>query len=264
MTTTSSDASTRHADRPAADLRPAADHVRERVWVRGTSLCRARDRLWRPPMLHALHERLRAAADQGDGDLAARWDAALTGADEGVVRLAAEALAVHLLIAGDIRADTKRAQIEATLALAPGAPALPAVVAAALEAGPTPTGVAFKRRRLSQIAFLLVAVAAWRATTPQERRTALRDPWAFRTWLHGQPADGGHAQREALLHLVHPGTFEPITSLRAKHRIVEALGQPDERTLGVDAALLAIRARLTPELGAGFSFGAPPLVHRWL
>jgi 5-methylcytosine-specific restriction enzyme B len=93
---------------------------------------------------------------------------------------------------------------------------------------------------------------------------ALEDPWAFRAWLHEVPVDGAQAQREALLHLAHPATFEPITSVAAKRQIVAALGRANERELDVDAALVAIRERLTPRHGADFSFGAPPLVDRWL
>lgn len=250
--------------RPIDPFPEAASLVRERVLVRGTSLCRTRHRLWRDPNLADLLGRLRGAAAAGEGGLHDRWHGALRSADAEVVQLAAEALAVHLLIAADIRPGTKRAQIDATLAHRDRPPPLPAVIDTALEHGPTPTGVAFKRRRLSQITFLLAAVQTWRALPAAVRRTNLGEPWEFRAWLRTVPVDGAQAQHQALLHLAHPETFEPITSAEAKRRIVAALGLAAERDLDTDEALLAIRGRLSSRHGDGFSFGAAPLRDRWL
>jgi hypothetical protein len=241
----------------------AADLVRERVLVRGTSLCRARDRCWRAPELAALHTRVRAAAAAADGDVHLRWGRALDGAEDQLVRLAGEALAVHLLIADDIRGATKRALVVGTLARMSRPVALAPAVDAAFDHGRTPTGIAFKRRRLSQVAFLLTALAAWRREPGRIRAAALDDPDSFRDWLWTLPVDGGQAQREALLHLAHPDHFEPMVSRAAKERIVAAFADPDDPG-DVDLALAAIRARLTPVHGPGFSFGDPPLAERWL
>lgn len=251
------------ATRPTS-FEQAAALVRERVLVRGTSLSRARERLWREPHLGELTQRLRAAAERSEGTLEQRWDAALEGAAPPVVSLAAEALAVHLLIAADISAETKRRQIQRTLERTDAPAALPRVIDEALAHGVTPTGIAFKRRRLSQLVFLLTAVSRWRSLPAGERRAALEDPWQLRDWLRSLPADGAQAQREALLHLIHPDSFEPILSLGAKRRIVAALGRVSERALDTDEALLAIRSRLKPRHGEGFSFAAPPLRDSWL
>jgi 5-methylcytosine-specific restriction enzyme B len=251
---------------PAPDpFADAADLIRDRVFSKGTSLLRGRDRLWRQPHLGVLADRVRAVAvDAGGGGLHDRWHAALDGADAAVVRLAAEALYVHLVIASDITPATKRAHIADTLAWLEDPPPLPPLLAAALDVGRTPTGIAFKRRRLSQVLFLLTAVGAWRDLPPDARRSGLADPGAFRDWLDGVPCGGATAQREALAHLVHPAAFEPITSLAAKRRIVATFGGAEEVDLPLDAALGRIRTRLAAEHGDGFSFGAAPLVDRWL
>jgi hypothetical protein len=249
---------------PADLFADAADLVRERVLLKGTSLSRARDRLWREPHLSDLLARLRTAAAREEGDLAERWDGVLAGAPRELVQLAAEALAVHLLIASDVRPATKRAQLAATLAHLDPPGALPEVVDLSLDHGRTPTGIAFKRRRLSQVAFLLTAAASWRARPAAERRSGLDDPWGFREWLRTVPVDGAHAQREALLHLVHPCSFEAIASVAAKRRIVEALGRRGEQDPDHDLALLSIRDRLEDRYGVGFSFGDEPLLRRWL
>lgn len=256
-----------HAETTTPDdpFTAAASLFRERVLVRGTSLCRAADRLWRDIHIEALLARLQACMhDPAGGGVHDRWDAALRGAPDPLVRLAVEALAVHLLIASDLTETTKRRLIAATAAHAHGGDVpLPRSVDAALCRGRTPTGVAFKRRRLSQIAFLLRAATAWRGQPARARREALGDRWVFRGWLWGLPVDGAQAQREALLHLAHPAAFEAITSRAAKERIVAALCLARERDLDTDLALQHIRARWTPRMGGGFSFSDPPLLDRW-
>jgi 5-methylcytosine-specific restriction enzyme B len=244
----------------------AAALIRDRVLVRGTSLRHGRERLWREPLVGALLDRISAATrDAEGGSVHARWDAALAGAPPPLVQLAVEALAIHLLIAADITEATKRALLASTASHGEEArPRLHKIIDAALAQGRTPTGVAFKRRRLSQVAFVLAVARAWWQLPAPTRRDALQSAGAFRAWLWELPVDGAQAQREALLHLVHPARFEPIVSRTAKERIVAALADDAEQDLDTDAALAAIRLRWTPQLGPNFAFGDPPLRARWL
>ena len=43
----------------------------------------------------------------------------------------------------------------------------------------------------------------------------------FRQFVFALPPNSAFAQREALLHLVHPDTFEPIVSREMKREIVD-------------------------------------------
>lgn len=229
----------------------------DRVLRASGSLYTAR-RVWTLPVLEGLHERLEDRGAPGR-TFEERWQDLLTDAAPAVRQLAAEALLVHLLFPADLTGATKRRLLAST---APPAPP-PGWIDAALDAGVAGTGVAYKATRLSQLAWLVRAVRAWKSTPSAERRAALAAPLGLRDWLAGLPPAGGQSQREALLHLLHPQAFEPIVSVRVKRRIVAAFGEHAAHHDDVDAALLDIRATLTPAHGLGFWFTTPALAARW-
>lgn len=245
----------------AAGVYGAAQRFVERALRANGSIFSSRRR-WAPDLIDDLHERLSGV----DGrTFAERWAAALHDASPAVVELAAETLYVHLLFAADLAPATKHGLVEGTLARSPAPPPISPPLTAALDGGLARTGVAFKTRRTSQLALLLAAVGAWKGLRPAERRERLDDPDAFKRWLFAVPHDGAHAQREALLHLVHPDAFEAIVSPRMKRRFVERHGGPADRRapdagvdvpdgIDVDVALRAIRRRLAARHGEGFAF----------
>ena len=61
-----------------------------------------------------------------------------------------------------------------------------------------------------------------------EHRTQVldSDPWEFKRIVFSIDVNYAYPQQAALLHLVHPDTFEPIVSKGHKDRIVRAFGQP--------------------------------------
>jgi len=163
-----------------------------------------------------------------------------------------------VLFAADLSPTTKRHLVQATLARSSSPPRVGAPLDAALDAGLAGTGVAFKRRRLSQLQLLVDAVRLWKTLRRPLREELLADGDGFRRWLAEVPCDGAAAQREALLHLVHPDAFEPIVSPRVKRRIVAAYAaersDDSEEGADVDVALRGLRAALEPEHGPGFAF----------
>lgn len=189
-----------------------------------------------------------------------RWTEALDGADAAVRRLAAEAMCVHLLFPSDIAPVTKLRLVEASD---------PAFVVwpelrNALEAGVAGTGVAFKAARLSQLDFLVRAVAAWKLLDAADRDALVASPSVCKAWLAQIPVDGGRSQREALLHLLFPETFEPIVSVDVKRRIVTAFDDhvPDDVD-DLDDALRHVRAALEPVHGRGFWFIDADVAAHW-
>jgi 5-methylcytosine-specific restriction enzyme B len=218
---------------------PAARRIVARVLRDATSVLHSRRALWREPVLAALRERLAHAIDQGVGPFEERLDVALADADDDVVQLAAEALYIHLLIAADVHPATKRRVLTTTLDRMDRPPRIRDELDAALDGGLAATTGAFTRRRLSQLVYIVAVAQRWRVTPAAARRTALADPWAFRSWLWTVEVAGAQAQREALLHLVHPETFLATVSRPHKRRLVEAhgLALPDG---DVDRALLAL------------------------
>ena len=70
-----------------------------------------------------------------------------------------------------------------------------------------------------QIRFLIRFVERWKEETASEHKRLLDDPWAFKEYVD---KDDPIMQREALLHLVFPDTFEAIVSFDHKSRIADA------------------------------------------
>ena len=102
---------------------------------------------------------------------------------------------------------------------------------------------------------------SWTRLGDEERADALSDPWKFKGVLYALPPEGGQSQRQALLHLVFPDTFEDTVSTDSKAKIATAFaalstsGEPD-----VDVRLLEIRSELSKRLGSGFVFWESPAV----
>lgn len=238
----------------------AAVAFRERGLRTSRSVFTRSKRLWTREALDDLAVRLEAAGDT----FAERWETALAGALPAAVRLAAEVCYVHALFPSDLSPATKRGLVQGTLSRSATTPRVPADLDAALDVGVAGTGVAFKARRMSQLRLLVTCARACRRLPRGERDAVLDDPFSFKAWLFGCEHDGAHAQREALLHLLFPDTFEPIVSPRVKRRVVEAFaGCVPDGTDDVDEALLAIRRELAREHPAGFTFADPSLRQRW-
>lgn len=220
--------------------------------------------VWTPQVLTDLRTRHTGAADVFGDRFAVRWARRLDGAPALSVQLAAEIFYVHLLFATDLSAQTKRRLVAETLAFSPDPPSVPAALDAALAGGIARTGIAFKLRRISQLGLLVEAGCQWWRLAPEARGAALDDPWAFKSWLRGVPHDGAQAQREALLHLVHPTTFEPIVSAGVKQQIVHAFSRYVPAGVDdVDAALAGIRIALEHRHGQGFQFADPAIASLW-
>lgn len=258
-----------HATEPtAAPVYAATERFVDRALRTGGSLFRGA-KVWTAPVLDDLHARMgdgvepitAAGAHETFGE---RWQRQLRDAPDTTLQLAGELLFVHVLFATDLTAKTKRDLVYGTLSRAAVPATVPHDLDQALESGLARTGIAFKTRRQSQLCLLLDAVRAWRDLRAPSRRALLDEPWAFKDWLFDLPHDGAHAQREALLHLVHPSTFEPIVSPRVKAQIVEAFAEHVPADVeDVDEALIWIREALSEDYGPGFWFTAPGLVERW-
>ena len=125
-------------------------------------------------------------------------------------------------------------------------------------------GVAFKTYRPFQLFYLLEFIKAWKALDATDREDLLSDPWAFKRFSFDLPARAAQSQRAALLNLVHPEAFEPITSEGTKKKIAGAFSEyvqtdsPD-----IDRQLAEIRAALNEEYGRIFMFWDDDVRPRW-
>ncbi|MFA5569286.1 MAG: AAA family ATPase, partial [Trueperaceae bacterium] len=188
----------------------------------------------------------------------------LQGASDPAIQLMAELHFVHLVLPSTIRGKTKRDLISQILGTMQRPVAIPTDMGQALGHGFINPGVYYTTRRDVQVTFLIAFGAGWTQLEGPERELALADPWAFKRALYDVPAKGAYTQRDALLHLLFPDTFEEIVSREHKQLIAKRFsGFVSTSSDDVDRQLLDIRRRLTTEHGEGFSFYRDPIEPMW-
>lgn len=220
--------------------------------------------IWTLPNFEELHRRFNQQPDTSGAGFEDKFHTQLTGAPAATVQLAAEVVYVHLAVANDMKGTTKNGLVDQILSWSPAPVVVPADLREALETGLCNSGVAFKTYRPQQLWFLVDASMSWRHLDGDERQRQLTDPWAFKEWLFSLPIHSAYAQREALLHFVHPETFEFIISRQHKQQIVKAFASRASGQLhDVDRALLAIRTSWEAERGATFDFYRDGIGELW-
>ncbi len=220
--------------------------------------------IWSEANLDDLHARFVAKPDESSDAFLVKFQRQLAGAPDSTFQLAAEALYVHFLIAV-MSSAAKRAVIEPVLGWMHEPVTIPTDLNAALDHGIAAPGTAFHTYRPFQLGFVIEFARAWKALPADRRDAALRDAWAFKDVLFAVPMPkGSYTQREALLHLVHPDTFESIVSRGHKELIATAFGRPpatDDRD--VDRRLAAVRAQLEAEFGRPIGWYEAEIEKRW-
>ena len=152
--------------------------------------------------------------------------------------------------------------MDAILAWMPEPPEIPADVLDAMSPGFCHPGQWVMTRRDTQITWLIRFALAWRDLSAAQQHVLGDDPWNLKGFVNGVPAPTAKSARMALLHLAHPGTFEPIVSADHKEQITRRF--PDQADdPDVDRRILAARAALTGEWGEGFGWYDDWLVRLW-
>jgi MoxR-like ATPase len=190
------------------------------------------------------------------------------------VRLAAELLYVHFLIArsGTIGGQKKAEHIRSVLGFVDGRSGvdhehdIPAELVSALESGLINPGQGYSNYRWKQFAYLIQTVAALKRLPDAARRRTVTEPEAFVEFLDGLDDSGAGIQRFSLEHLLFPDVFAPVAGRSHRQRILATWPElADAATQPESFQLSAVAAGLTPnEAWDGTEFAnfyrAP---HRW-
>lgn len=222
--------------------------------------------IWSVETIEDLYQRynLRLETSSGGG-FDTKLQRQLEGAPDTTTQLMAEVTFVSLLLVEDSTASSKRSSIEKVLSWMEKPVTVPETLDRALHHGLATTGLAWGTWRRAQLAFVIAFARQWKAMAQDEQSDALSDPWKFKTMLWTVPIASAYAQREALLHLVFPDTFEDIVARDHKARIRDAFqertGQPSSGD--VDRDLLAMRSALSGEYGPRFDFYDPEVSGIW-
>ena len=229
--------------------------------------------IWTSDGLRELCERFLDRPDIGSTRFPQQVTERLAGSPPKVYQLMAEAFYFHLLFPSDIKPDTKMSNVKNILGLSPSQISIPDDVADGFASGIGGSGRQYLSGRAYLVGFLIEFVEQWKEQSEDEQERLLEEPWAFRDFvmdkitLRGEMFGGGNTtlpQRYALLHLVHPDTFEPIVSVSHKNNIFRSFQRyvtaPSE---DVDRNLHQIRQGLEKELGWDFHYYGQPVQEMW-
>jgi len=222
--------------------------------------------IWSVQNLNDFHERFVNQPEVPGDNFIAKFERQLAGAPRGTIHLAAEVLYVHYLIAAPfaISATTKRNSIGKILSWAGSAPAIPDELDKVLDSGILRPGAAFNRFKNAQVQFVADFLRHWKQQSLSRRKELLKDPWMLKKEMRSLTIKGSSPQRDALLHLVCPDTFEPIVASGDRKLIRDTFSDLLDASYGdVDRDLLTIRNRLNQRYGEGFDFYTPKIGRIW-
>lgn len=220
--------------------------------------------VWTLETLDDLHYRF-SAPDEGTGGFWHRLEQQLADAPSKTVQLAAEAFYIRLLIDNArLKATTKREQIRHILSWADTNITLPDYISQVLGTGICDPGTAFNMRVHHNLQLIVHLSRTLKQDPQAPRDELLTDPWVFQNTLIGITTSASYNQASALLHLVHPDTFERIVSRDHKDRIVSAFADHlDKKSTDRDRNLLAIRQQLSETYGKHLDFYDDQLWPQW-
>ncbi len=264
---------TRRSD--AANVYEAAEEWVERALRSDDSLFTPGKPIWTRQWLGEIRERFLNNPDDSDNSFLAKLKLRLANSPPEVYQLMAEALYVYFLITSATSSSKKQDDIETVLGWSQHAVSIPSDLVEGLTPGIVNPGQAFNMYRPFQVGLIIEFAEQWKQQRSSIRRHLLDDPWAFKEFLmemrfHSlllrDKQNTPSTQRQALLHLVHPDTFEAIVSFEHKTKIVKAFDHlvEDPSENDVDRALGAIRRALAAEYGTdGHSFYESDIRERW-
>ena len=249
-------------------IREGADRVYEaaQAWVDAalrsdSSLFTPGEAIWSSRWLKELREHFLDRPDVSGGKFLEKLQQQLDGRPPQVHLLMAEALYFHRLIVSTRDGTHKRRSIETVLGWSPSPVVIPAELAQSLTPGIANPGQYFHVKRPNQVGFLIEFVEQWKELGASERTRLLDDPWEFKDFVTGRELrsktlmdepNSYRTQREALLHLVFPDTFEAIVSSNHKHWIAGAFAKfVAEPAEDVDRRLAQIRPEIEARYGSG-------------
>ena len=232
--------------------------------------------IWSSRRLGELRERFLDRPDEGEGGFYDKLKTQLEGSPPEVYQLMGEVLYVHFLIIWHegMGGDRKREGINRVLGWSPQPEPIPDDWVDGLTPG-IASSPGFMMYRQYHVGFLIEFVEQWKEQESSEQDRLLKNPWAFKDFvmtrrLHGRLLVNNQntpsSQRQALLHLVFPDTFEGTVSVKQKEDIAGAKAFAHfvtEPTDDVDRKLVQIRRGLEAGLGKDFDFYDPYIRRRW-
>jgi len=215
--------------------------------------------IWSAENIEDLYERFVGHLDESSDRFEDKFRRQLEGASLETRQLAAELLYIYLIFPDKFSGDSKRRIIQGVLYGT--SIRVPSELDKVLDRGIASFGPALQNRYW-QLAMLMEFFREWKTMPASDE--ALSDPWKFKDIVFSVPHEKAGVQREALLHLVYPDTFESIVSESQKRDIAKRLSYlADEDSGDIDRCILEIRKNLAPKYGEDFEFWHDEVKRLW-
>ena len=241
----------------------AARQWRDTSLRTGASLFDPERMVWTSDVVADLRYRVIEHFDESARTFGEKLADQLAGASQEVHLLAAEILFVHLLALSNVTIEKKLENINGVGALAPEPFEVPEPLVEPLSLGLINGGAGFNTNRYFLVEFLIEFAGHWSDFSAEARSDLLRDPWAFKEMLVALPQRRANAQRNAVLFLLFPGSFEDISSNDHKKRIIAGFPGEAGDSTDLDRQLLAARWALAERFGTEFSWYSSEVRPLW-
>ena len=232
--------------------------------------------IWTSQWLGELRTRFLDRPDEGAGGFYDKLRTQLENSPPEAYQLMAEVLYVQFLFVwpGTMRGETKQNRINQVFRWSGQDVAIPPHLVSSLASGIANFGPGRSKALPYYVGFLIEFAEQWKGLKPDKRNRLLAEAWAFKDFtaridfrgkLFRSRPNSHRPQREALLHLVHPDTFEGTVSIRQKEEFANAKAfahHITEQTPDVDRKLIQIRRGLEAEMGRDFDFYDPDIGER--
>ena len=227
--------------------------------------------IWSRELLGELHARFLDQPDESGRDFFIKLQEQLSGSTAAVYQLMGEVLYVYYLILS--KSGNKQQKIEQVLGWSPSPIQIPSHLVDGLQSEFIDLGQG-KSRMPFQVGTLIESVEQWKELESDRCEHILRDSWKFKDFLFTRNFNSkllvnnqntGAIQRELLLHIVFPDSFETIGGNR-KSQIANAPRFARfiaEGTTDVDLRITQIRQGIEAERGGNFYFYDDDILPLW-
>ena len=233
--------------------------------------------IWTRELLGELRECFLDNPEVPGPNFYAKLEKQLEGSSEAAYQLMAEVLYAHYLIIHqrNTGGKTKTANLNDVFAWSGESVTISDDLLDGLEPGIVVIGAAYARLLPFMVGYLIEFADQWKERAQEKHQQLLDDPWAFKDFseqveLRGSLFREGRnlhrAQREAMLHLVFPESFEGTVSVDHKERIASAVDFASfsaRATQDIDHRLAQIRCGLEAKLGRDFDFYEEDIRKMW-
>ena len=264
--------SSRRTDAGAQSTYQAAEEWVNCALLDDGSLFTPGEAIWTRQLLGELHARFLNRPDESNREFFEKLEEQLSNSPPEVLQLMGELMYVHYLPL-TITAAYKLQRIQQVLGWSPSPVQVPDHLASGLQSKFINIGSG-ARLRPFQVGTLIESTEQWKDLGPVEQSRLLGDPWEFKNFLFTRQFNSqllannqntGAIQKELLLHVVFPDTFETIganhkNQIANTPRFARFIA---EGTTDVDRKIMQIRQGIEAERGRNFYFYDNDILPLW-